>query len=256
MSALVSAICTNCGKHGHFNYNCKHPITSYGVIPVMRSNEDGQLRYLMICRRNSFGYLGFLNGKYTMHNHTQIQGMFDEMTLGEKHDLMTCDFSTLWRTMWGDDITNDSPMHKKQNLYSSNNIAEYVSASTTRLETPEWEFTKGRRTLQEKESESAVREFEEESGYSRRYLHLVDNLLPIEEIFIGTDNRPYKHKYFVGRMYQSEIANIVPAFQKSEVSQIAWFTYDQARAAIRPYQHEKLAVLQSVHELMSSPEMC
>ena len=59
-------ICNNCGKQGHQYHNCKLPITSYGMIVFMYSDKD--IKYLMIIRKNSFGYIYFMRGKYIANN--------------------------------------------------------------------------------------------------------------------------------------------------------------------------------------------
>ena len=61
---------------------------------------------------------------------------------------------------------------------------------------PEWGFPKGRHNYQEKDLLCAFREFEEETGYSRTSLNLIQNISPFEEIFTGSNYKSYKHKYF------------------------------------------------------------
>ena len=55
--------CNNCGKLGHYYHHCKMPITSIGVI-VFRYNPEGKIEYLMIRRKDTFGYIDFMLGKY------------------------------------------------------------------------------------------------------------------------------------------------------------------------------------------------
>ena len=65
------SVCNNCGKQGHLFHQCKLPITSYGII-LFRKSESG-LQYLMIRRKDSFGYIDFIRGKYSPYNINQIQ---------------------------------------------------------------------------------------------------------------------------------------------------------------------------------------
>ena len=53
--------CTNCGLHGHIFRNCQAPVTSYGII-VFKNSENG-LQYLMIRRKDTFGYIDFIRSK-------------------------------------------------------------------------------------------------------------------------------------------------------------------------------------------------
>jgi len=57
-------LCNNCGKQGHQFHQCKLPITSYGII-LFRYSEKG-IQYLMLRRKNSFGYIDFIRGKYVL----------------------------------------------------------------------------------------------------------------------------------------------------------------------------------------------
>ena len=93
-------ICNNCGKHGHLFHQCKLPITSYGII-LFRSSDKG-VQYLMIRRKDSFGYIDLIRGKYSSYNVEQIQKSIDEMSVIEKSRLKTESFDTLWKMLWGD----------------------------------------------------------------------------------------------------------------------------------------------------------
>ena len=58
--------CNNCGKQGHLYQHCKSPITSIGVIAFKKI--ENQHKYLMICRKDSLGYVDFMRGKYPIFN--------------------------------------------------------------------------------------------------------------------------------------------------------------------------------------------
>ena len=97
---IKNNVCNNCGKQGHLFHQCKLPITSYGII-LFRSSEEG-LKYLMIRRKDSFGYIDLLRGKYIQHNVEQLQNIFNEMSIGEREKIRVNCFETLWKQMWGD----------------------------------------------------------------------------------------------------------------------------------------------------------
>ena len=77
------------------------------------------------------------------------------------------------------------------------NLEEIVKKSNTNWIETEWEFPKGRRNYKEKDLDCALREFEEETGISASKLNIIENVLPFEETFIGTNHKSYKHKYFL-----------------------------------------------------------
>ena len=104
-------ICNNCGKTGHLFHQCKLSITSYGII-VFRSSSEG-LQFLMLRRKDSFGYIDFIRGKYSPYNIYQLQNMIDEMSLEEKQRLLTNTFDNLWKNMWGE-TSNSQYKNEKQ----------------------------------------------------------------------------------------------------------------------------------------------
>ena len=58
--------CNNCGKQGHLYHRCKKPISSIGIITFRII--DGKFEFLMICRKDSLGYVDFMRGKYPLTN--------------------------------------------------------------------------------------------------------------------------------------------------------------------------------------------
>ena len=80
-----NTLCNNCGKQGHQFHQCKQPITSYGII-LFRSSMKG-IQYLMIRRKDSFGYIDFLRGKYVQNNLEHLQSIFNEMSIFEREKI-------------------------------------------------------------------------------------------------------------------------------------------------------------------------
>jgi 8-oxo-dGTP pyrophosphatase MutT (NUDIX family) len=251
--------CNNCGKQGHSFHQCKLPITSYGVI-VFRSSDYGA-QFLMIRRKDSFGYIDFIRGKYSPYNIYQIQNIINEMSISEKERILTEPFDTLWRQMWGDVLSNQYKNEeqiscKKMELIRTgviiNNelitLKDLIDKSTTRWEETEWEFPKGRRNFKEKDLECALREFEEETGILSSKITVVENVLPFEEIFIGTNHKSYKHKYFLS--YMNEPEEYLNNFQITEVSKIEWKTINQCLEAIRPYNLEKKELIININKVL------
>lgn len=252
-------ICNNCGKQGHLFHQCKLPITSYGII-VFRKNADNELEYLMIRRKNSFGYVDFIRGKYIQHNIEHLQGVFDEMSQTEKDDIVSNSFDELWLKMWGETNNNQYKSEEYASLKKfealKNGITindktitlEYLAKnSTTHWKETEWEFPKGRRNFQERDLECALREFEEETGYSRNDLSIIENLMPFEEIFVGSNHKAYKHKYFLCYMKNNVCSN---NYQVSEVSKMEWKTLEDCLDSIRPYNLEKKQLILNINKVL------
>lgn len=252
-------VCNNCGKQGHLFHQCKLPITSYGII-LFRSSPIG-LQFLMIRRKDSFGYIDFIRGKYTPYNVNQIQKLIDEMSLSEKTKINEDTFENLWKTMWGDAI---SIQHKSEEFSSSKKfnvikngvavdadtitLSDIIDKSTTKWDETEWEFPKGRRNNKEKDIECAMREFEEETGISKNNITIVENVMSFEEIFIGTNYKSYKHKYFLAHINDNE--DVLNNYQVTEVSKIEWKTIDECLKSIRPYNLEKKKLIANINNIL------
>jgi 8-oxo-dGTP pyrophosphatase MutT (NUDIX family) len=261
---LKNNVCNNCGKQGHLFHQCKLPITSYGII-LFKSSEEG-LKYLMIRRKDSFGYIDFLRGKYILHNIEQLQNMFNEMSVEERNKIKTHNFETLWKYMWGDILLgtqyrNEELSSQKKFDILKNGIqigSEYASLETlindcnTGWKETEWEFPKGRRNFQEKDLDCAIREFEEETGINKKDLTIIENIVPFEEIFIGSNYKSYKHKYFLAYMDTKDKDKNVSLYnyQQTEVSKIEWKSLEECLESIRPYNLEKKQLIININKVL------
>jgi 8-oxo-dGTP pyrophosphatase MutT (NUDIX family) len=127
-------------------------------------------------------------------------------------------------------------------------LQDLVNSSTTNWEETEWEFPKGRRTNQEKDLDCALREFQEETGCLSEDITIIENVLPFEEIYVGSNHKSYKHKYFVG--YMNKSVDELQSYQKSEVSKVEWKTLEECLEAIRPYNLEKKKIIINVCNML------
>lgn len=157
------------------------------------------------------------------------------------------------RKFWLKNTMQESSHHRESLAFSEKyTLNELIDASDPGWEEPEWGFPKGRRNPQEKDYECAMREFTEETGISAyRHLHNIQNLMPYEEIFTGSNYKSYKHKYYVMFLNPNQYDIALDQYETSEVSQMAWKTIDQARQCIRPYNLEKLRLLDHVDRTLN-----
>jgi ADP-ribose pyrophosphatase YjhB (NUDIX family) len=258
--------CNNCGKQGHLFHQCKMPITSIGII-VFRYNTERNIEYLMIRRKDTLGFVDFMRGKYSVYNKGYIINMIKQMTCEEKECLQNYDFDQLWRRIWGSkEISNQYKIEEiasrekfnslktgilnKNDFYGLNDLIQDCSVYDQWTE-PEWGFPKGRRNYQEKDYDCALREFREETGLNTRNMVLVDNLLPYEELFTGSNYKSYKHKYFVSYLPYEDTLN-TKNFEPSEVSSMKWKSYDKCMETIRPYNLEKKRVITNIHNTLTN----
>lgn len=254
--------CTNCGFNGHIFNQCKYPITSNGIIAFNNDDIESNIKYLLICRKDSFGYVDFIRGKYPLTNLDYLKNIVDEMTIYEKHKILNNEFNLLWNELWDNNISIQYRGEEKQSrekfykikkgiLINNKTITidDLINNSNTRWLEPEWGFPKGRRNYNEPDIKCAVREFEEETGYKKKNLNLIHNLIPYDEIFTGSNYKSYKHRYFVGKINN---INETHCFQKSEVSNIKWFTLQSALDIMRPYNIEKKEILTKINCILTN----
>jgi len=215
----------------------------------------------MINRKNSFGFIDTVRGKYSLTNLQHIQSVVDEMSIGEKQKLLTEPFQNLWKDMWGD--TPKSQFQHRNEEFSSNkkfesvkngilikenthSWKEFIKKSTTFWTEPEWEFPKGRRNHQEKDIDCALREFQEETGISSEIINVIENIVPFEETFVGTNFKSYKNKYYLAYLREPDVS--IKNYQRAEVSKLEWKTIDTCLESIRPYNLEKKQLISKVNK--------
>lgn len=287
----MKSFCNNCSKVGHQSYQCKLPIVSSGVIVFRQNGPHAPREYLMICRKDSLGYVDFIRGKYSVYNKNYILNMMTQMTAAEKNKLRTLTFEGIWHDLWCHNVDITTPEFRRNDeeiaaarrlipfpkdaaamkkiedvylkerfnllvsgIYSNNSFytlntlldeSERISPAegggTNVWTEPEWGFPKGRKNYHEKDLHCALREFEEETGYHMKNLSVLENILPFEEIFTGSNYKSYKHKYYLARMAPAtpNQTEITPTFEKGEVSQMKWMTLEECLEKIRPYNVEK-----------------
>jgi len=258
-----------------------YPIVSYGIIAIKGFSNQFDLRanlstiynerfpkttrhlydieYLMICRSNTFGYIDFIKGNYSLNNLQHIQVLINEMTVSEKNDILTLSFEELYRRLTKPskqhiNVRNDESKKKFESLYNGVNIGgeiislqKMIDGSDSQWINNEWEFPKGRKNYKEKDLDCAKREFQEETGISSAKLHIINNVMPFEETFVGSNQKCYKNVYYLGIIDTDvELTN----YQETEVSIMEWKTFNGCIESIRDYNIEKSSLLTNVHNFI------
>lgn len=264
---LETNYCNNCGKRGHNFHQCKLPIISNGII-AFRVNPQGQKEYLMIRRKETLGFVDFVRGKYSVYNRYYISNMICQMTLSEKKMLLECEFEELLKRVWGNNNCGNEEMVSRDKFNQlrkgvivkneSYNLNDLVASDKARWSNPEWGFPKGRRDNNESDLSCAMREFFEETGYkvspeSEKKISIIENVLPFEEIFMGSNYKSYKHKYFLMKMdYEySATVSIENIENNCEVSAIQWMSFLECVNAIRMYNLEKRKIIICVNTILT-----
>ena len=167
----------------------------------------------------------------------------------------------LWKKLWGEFVGiqyRSEENHAREKfiqikrgiqIFDEGNydLKSLVENSTTNWSTPEWGFPKGRRNYQETDITCAYREFQEETGYLKEQLNMITNIQPFEEIFIGSNYKSYKHKYYIAKLISDDRS---ASFQTSEVSDMKWLTLAECKQYIRPYNLEKIQVIKDIDNVL------
>jgi len=240
------------------------------VIAFAQEPSSDVPLFLMIRRKDGFGFIEFIRGKYSLSNIAQIQNIIDEMSVPEKLLVLEESYEALCKLVWGprnllchkyEEMSSQKKFELiKTGIYVNDEfitLQMLIDKSATSWAETEWEFPKGRRNGQEKDVECAVREFSEETGYTTDEIALIDNLQPFEETFIGSNYKAYKHKYYLAKlMNESENqdslnVSSLKRYQKTEVSQMRWATCEQCLQLIRPYNLEKKRLVENINAMLS-----
>jgi 8-oxo-dGTP pyrophosphatase MutT (NUDIX family) len=209
----------------------------------------------MIRRKDSMSFAELMRGKYDPADHVYVSRLVKNMTVKEQAAFVCESFETLWRQLWGDDRTSAdfAPSRDKFNQLDRmalmrDNLSEYIE--------PEWGFHKGRRMRGESDMACAVREFDEETNVPRE-AYIVFRNITLEETFTGLNGIDYRHMYFVAVLKHPEMLNLGQRFthmQRREISGIAWKTFREAEALIRPLHIEREGMLRQLRDAIETFE--
>ena len=243
--------CGNCGKNGHIYKDCMEPITSLGIIGYKFFNND--IKYILIQRKHSYGYVDFIRGKYDPDNLNYINQLFLEMSKNEIKNIFSKDFYELWIEIWGNSkIYNDE--YKLSNTKFENIIKIKSKLNLdSKWDSPEWGFPKGRRNINESNKNCAIREFCEETNLKKEDITIKSDFYPISEIFVGSNNIRYKHIYYVAEVHKDKIEiDINNDYQMNEIGKIGWFSKNESKKLFRNYNFEKGNILEKLNKRLKN----
>ena len=144
--------CSNCGCIGHLYKTCQEPVMSYGIICYNKKSK----KFLLIQRRHSIAYVDFIRGKYSFDNMNFLNMLLENMSIEEKNNLLTKNFTDLWNELWINSEGNAyryNEYKKSKNMFNILYDGFYINNRTYELESLikdakspkeiEWGFPKG-----------------------------------------------------------------------------------------------------------------
>ncbi len=281
--------CTNCNRLNHDYKECKEPITSWGIILVNLSHIDkkdlehsainlksrfftiyprnykeledlsnymNSIRFLLVQRKHSIGFMDFVRGKYKLDNIDQINSLFSHMNKNEIELIRKKTFDELWHEIWNNDQQRINNLKREYSHAKTQfdklrdhedtelNLDFYVNNVTPLYSFNEWGFPKGRRDKNESTIECALREFSEETEIGIDKIKIIENIEPIEENLVGTNGVPYRHIYYVAEVQDDILPSIL---NNNETGGIGYFNFNETGELIRDYHIEKKNVLRILH---------
>lgn len=251
--------CRNCGINGHLYKDCVRPIMSFGVICYKVDN--GIIKYLMIQRKDSLSFMEFIRGKYNPNDIRYLKKLLNCMTSNERQLLRTKSFDEIWVYAWYQNNTTHikqtaeyiDSKQKFDTLLVTNILKRLLENSFTANIEQEWGFPKGRRKLKERDFDCAVREFCEETRLKSDDIEVLDQVVPFEEIFFGTNNILYKHTYYLAKM-KSMDKNVILDYncveQMREVRALKWFTYEETINHIKKHNVERQKIIENANNII------
>jgi ADP-ribose pyrophosphatase YjhB (NUDIX family) len=251
----------------HKLLECKDPVN---IINTNNNNMNiilndalkykHSLKFLLVRRKHTLSYIEFIRGRYDIEDICQIISLFELMSPEELYNIKSNSFKELWVLLWKSNSNNrlydkeyKISKDKFKYIINSPNIRPLLNKVETLFLCPEWGFPKGRRNKGECNLDCAIREFTEETSLSNNKYNIISNVLPINEISLGTNGINYKHIYYlaIDKTTDDSISiNKNNLNQTNEIGDIGWFTYDEAINLIRPYYIEKKKIINELYHFM------
>lgn len=242
---------------------------SYGIA-LCRQNKgkNNAVEILLIKKRYSYAYQSFVMQHYSKNDTSYIRYLFDQMSFGEKIDILGMQFCQMWQRIWLNNpekffnlidvykSTNfskrvikskfsDADIHKlyreKKNKFENNFLkdgGEKLRQVISQSKDAEilWEIPKGKKSEKNNDEtniDCAIREFYEETSISSDKYKILYDVDPLIDSFVDNSTK-YKTVYYIATL-NKDSKNYMPHIdfrnfeQISEVEQIKWVSIDEIK---------------------------
>ena len=219
-------------------------------------NEN--IKFLMVQRKKSLGYLEFIRGRYNLFNIGNVIKLLEQMTPEELNDVITKDFDYLWDNLWDKNNIRNKNHYKeytssKQKFYQLKLSHEEILKNIRPLYSfNEWGFPKGRREMYESDLVCGIREFEEETSIRENDYIILDKCKSIRENLTGTNNVEYAHNYYLAIINDGncDSANLIDETNR-EIGQMKLLNLNECLEYIRPYHTNKKKIIEKIYAIIN-----
>ena len=215
-------------------------INSYGIACIRKRRE---YEILMVRRKCTYAFLQFIMGRYK--SRFEVQSLFSHMTIIEKNIISAGNFEIAYFHAFS---------VSKATALSTNLCGNYLKLEKTFYSIrPEkiqsfiegspygklsWQFPKGRKNESENDLQSAMREFEEETGVKHYSI-----LLNTDPFVLNISDCGVRYKYVIYLAIGDEDPVYDSNYLNPEVSEIEWIP---ASAAAFYVDSETLKVFKAI----------
>lgn len=200
-------------------------MVSYGIIcQVYESNK-----FIFIKRKNSIEFMKIVAGKY--NSKEQLQIYLNQLSDEEYKQILTRPFNQLFSRAYKWRHT----FFQKQRFEEMRKTLKWHRQKSIPFECIY--FPKGQPIKNEEPIQTALREFQEETGC--KVQHVMNEYL--EEKYQGTDGNIYTNIYFYGFIHENNL-NFV-SFDTDEVSEVLLLSLDEAE---KYYPKNRIFVLKEI----------
>jgi 8-oxo-dGTP pyrophosphatase MutT (NUDIX family) len=239
----------------------------------------------MVQRKDSLCFVEFVRGKYSLQNRMYLLRLLSNMTPGERASIECKNFDALWNGFWQTDHNRTFIKEFEQSRCkfsmlvhgyclrpvggSAGNLIQVsldglLAATSSARDGPEYGFPKGRRNINESDMRCACREFREETSMRAHDIHLLQGVVPFEEVFTGSNKVRYRHVYYVAvlaacsdrvvhdglnvrALLGGHDVEVTDAVQRREVRALGWFNSSGVHTRLGPDSVERHHMFSHLH---------
>jgi len=211
------------------------PVTrkSYGII-LFKKTYNNNLEVLVVQRRFTYAFYDFTHGKYYLDD-VSVRELLTKMTAIELLEIYTLDYDKLWTRIWIDRKIESGDYEKGFNkfniLINKDNGAKLKNMINNIVPDGEllWEIPKGRKNKKEPDIFTAIREFEEETGYKKYDYTILPNIT--KKVTYKSDGQTYEYKYFLALLRDDEEKSPTKfeVLRHCEIGAVKWVSLQESK---------------------------